>query len=585
MKRRLLLVYIGITLILVLTCTYLVYEKSQDLHIEREKEQMINSISLLTDILNQIPLAEGLVAIYDYDQRLEMRFTLIGGETNEYGKVLVDTQYNEDIMDNHQYREEIKMALAGEMGFSVRHSTTFKVDFLYVALPVVVHGENMILRASKPLDGLKLLNQHLHKVTFWGIFGALLVAIILYYWFLTRLTRPLDEITQGVLAVAAGDYQVHLPHYQVAQFDNLAGSFNQMVFKRKEYTTGLEEKNAEMAAIFNSVGSALVLLNTQQEIKVYNAHFVRLFEFEKIHLINQKIYQILRKTELTELIESALLAKRYTTKEMTFNLSKGMGIYRVTTAPVVNDAQQMDYGLLLVVEDITQLKSLENMRRDFVANVSHELKTPLTSIRGFIETLKCGAMEDKEVADKFLTIIDLEADRLYRMIKQLLYLSQLENEAPLAPSKQVDLVALTEELRLRFQKEIAEKSIELLIKIEGGEIYQGDGDALVQILLNLLDNALQYSGGDQVYLNLTNNAEGLTCEVGDNGIGIGEVDQKRIFERFYRVDKSRSQKSGGTGLGLAIVKHLVENAQGSLHLSSEIGKGAVFTVKLPNNIG
>ena len=581
MRKKLLLSYIVLTLLLLGLTSSAIYYKAQAVYVTSQTKQLLDSGKLLEDILSELPLAESVKVVYDYDKALDVRISLISAEADDYGKVLVDTQYNEDIMGNHRYREEVQKALDGESASSIRHSNTLDVDYLYAAMPAEIAGQKVVLRLAEPMQEVKLLNSQILRVGLFSLLGVALAGIALYSWLLKRLTRPLYEIKEGVMTIAEGDYQVSLPLYQDEEFAQLAQSFNTMVKTQREYIEGLHIKNAEMQAIFDSVGAGLVFLNDDQEIKLHNKLFTTILQLPGEAYVGRKYFEVLHKTELLEQLEAGLKHQQYGTQEIVLHSGENDVLCKATTAPVEEGSSGCCTGLLLVLEDITQLKKLENVRREFVANVSHELKTPLTSIRGFIDTLQDGALEDPAVARRFLGIIDEEAGRLYRMIEQLLYLSRIENTLPVKQPEKIEPQIMAEGLNTRFKRALEQKGLTLKLDIQADGPYSGDKDTLQQVLTNLLDNAVKYSTSGTITLSITAQADQLTCSVKDQGIGIAPEDQERIFERFYRAEKSRSQKSGGTGLGLAIVKHLLENAGGTISVQSQLGLGSTFTITLP----
>jgi two-component system phosphate regulon sensor histidine kinase PhoR len=238
-------------------------------------------------------------------------------------------------------------------------------------------------------------------------------------------------------------------------------------------------------------------------------------------------------------------------------------------------------GVVAVIGDITQLRQLETMRKDFVANVSHELKTPLTSIKGFIETLLDGALEEKATAQKFLTIINQETERLSNLINDLLAMSKLESGQTELKLKSIKLPELVNDILLTIENRLQEKNLELARELAASEIY-GDEDLLKEVIINLLDNAIKYTPeGGRILVGSRITGEEIEFFVKDTGIGIPEESLARVFERFYRVDKGRSRAMGGTGLGLAITKHIVERHGGKLAVESELGEGSRFSFTLP----
>jgi two-component system phosphate regulon sensor histidine kinase PhoR len=344
----------------------------------------------------------------------------------------------------------------------------------------------------------------------------------------------------------------------------------------------LDEEKRRLSAILESMTEAVIVVDTDQIIRLANSALSRSFELNREAVLGLHFWEVFRDSELNQMIEQCLAAQSALKKEHTLPLSSR--VFEIQISPVFSSKEFI--GIVAVFHDVTQIKTLENMRSEFVANVSHELKTPLTSIMGFVETLKEGAGEDPKDRARFLDIIDEQSKRLYELIEGLLTLSQIESAGYKEIRKEpVDLKALCENLFAGFETLIKKNKIRVSLQFERDPFtVPADKKALTQAFANLIDNAIKYNKpGGEIDLTAVYEPDFAVILLRDSGIGIPEGDLKRIFERFYRVDKSRSRDSGGTGLGLSIVKHIIENHGGGIEASSPQGQGALFTIRLPRN--
>ncbi|WP_231686811.1 two-component system histidine kinase PnpS [Bacillus sp. JCM 19034] len=294
--------------------------------------------------------------------------------------------------------------------------------------------------------------------------------------------------------------------------------------------------------------------------------------------LNELYHDVIKHKELIRVIQTIFITEQRYRQQVSFPVMYEMRHFDVYGAPIVSNQGRLK-GIALVLHDITELKKLEQIRKDFVANVSHELKTPVTSIKGFTETLLDGAMESKELRVKFLNIINKESDRLQRLIYDLLELSRIEKDIFQLQWRDVELASISEDVDQLLTEKASEKEIKLEFDIDDDCKFEGDPERVKQIMINLVHNAITYtSNAGKVKVIATNHGDTIDLTVSDTGVGISEEALPRIFERFYRVDPARSRHSGGTGLGLAIVKHLVEAHEGKISVDSELGKGTTFTI-------
>ena len=328
------------------------------------------------------------------------------------------------------------------------------------------------------------------------------------------------------------------------------------------------------------MGAGLLLVDERGIVTLVNRSYREMFQYDDLS-IGQFYHGILPSPEVETLIEDVYLTEEVHRRQLSIRTGFNQKTYMVSAAPIFSDTGMLR-GTTLLFNDITELKRLEKMRKDFVANVSHELKTPLTSIRGFSETLLDGAKEVPELRDQFLDIIQKEATRMQMLVEDLLELSRLERDDFQMELVSVDLNQLVDEVCLLLSQKASKKSIQLETKHEGTVVLQADLNRMKQVIMNLVANAINYSPeGSRVDIAVEAMADSYKLRVKDNGIGIAEKEVSRIFERFYRVDKARSRNSGGTGLGLAIVKHIIDLHHATIDVDSEEGKGTTFTIRFP----
>ncbi len=340
----------------------------------------------------------------------------------------------------------------------------------------------------------------------------------------------------------------------------------------------LEEKK-RLFGILESMTEGVLVVDTEQKILLVNSALCGLFDVRKNMVEGKHYWEIFRDPDVNQMVQECLDKQKGSKKELDFLLTKS--IFDIHVSPVF--ASKEFIGIVAVFRDITPLKEFDKMRTEFVANVSHELKTPLTSILGFVETLKEGAIDDKENSHKFLSIIETQSKKLNTLIEDLLLLSRIESSNEPVRKEPVRVKDLMDKLTETFGPLLIEKRISFKTGIEPKDLkIKVELSSFERAISNLIDNAVKYSpAGSQVSVEVTGISPKVTITVKDNGIGIPESDLPRIFERFYRVDKGRTRESGGTGLGLSIVKHIIERHSGSVHVESTPQKGSTFTITLP----
>ena len=345
----------------------------------------------------------------------------------------------------------------------------------------------------------------------------------------------------------------------------------------------IQDKNTKLQSALTSMNEALVAVDRSYKIILINPVARSLFDIEEPNIYGKHVLEVIKNNKLHDTLKEILDNNIIGQKEITIDYPKYKILKIYTNFIKLDRDPNRIIGVMALIQDVTEVRKLENMRSDFVANVSHELKTPLTSIAGFIETLKNGAIKNEKVRDRFLDIIEIETERLTRLIEDLLSLSAIESGKLIYSKEQIMINETVEEINLMVGPLIKQKNLNYQTEVESAlPPIVGNKDWFKQMIINLIDNAIKYTPEEGlIKLLVYKRYKNLFTVVKDTGIGIPKGDIPRLFERFYRVDKARSRKIGGTGLGLAIVKHIVLAFFGDIRVSSEVGKGTEFVLKIP----
>lgn len=503
---------------------------------------------------------------------LDMRFTVI----DSAGEVLADSEADAQSMQNHADRPEVSRALAEGTGTDVRRSDTTGEREMYLANAVQQEGGGVVVyRASLTLDGYGRVQVMLWGCAAIGIFLGLIVALFSAHYSAGRVVEPLQRLTRAARQMAAGETPIRVEDAP-DEMGELAGAFNRMGERLTAAYSKLEQSNNQLASVLQGMddgviaidqGGAITLLtNRARELLGPYAGTARRLADCGMHYL-----------AVQELLDEVMEKGGSKTETITLT-APGERILQVYAAKLDENAAG---GALAVISDVTRLRKLEIMRSEFVANVTHELKTPLTSIRGYIELLKSGE-RDAETARSFYEIIEIEAERLQKLTDDLLQLSDIENGAAEPELTPVPLAETVQKVADTLRPEAESRGIALHTFVEEGLSVRANPRRLYQLIKNLMENAVKYNrDGGAVNLSASSERGVAVIRVHDTGIGIPPEHLDRIFERFYRVDKGRSRELGGTGLGLSIVKHIVNLYGGDVRVDSEVGIGTTFTVRLP----
>ncbi|MFQ5505610.1 MAG: ATP-binding protein [Planctomycetota bacterium] len=524
------------------------------------------------------------------DATLQARVRQLGSEIHTRltvirpdGRVLADSEEDPSRMDDHSNRPEILAAGSEGFGTAIRFSNTVGTRMMYVALPVR-STERLLgtVRASFPLSAIDERLAHLWAVVTLGAGVAALAALILGFFMARGFAAPLASMTEVAESMSRGDYGQELPVTGKDELGKLAMALNRMARSSRERMETITTEHNKLLAILAGMVEGVVAVDDEERVLHLNRVAASILRAAPEPRIGRKVWEVSRVPELCEALARTLENGTETRRELRLVGHPRDRLVEMHAAPLRNSEGQLA-GAVAVLHDVTQLERLERIRRDFVGNVSHELKTPITAIRGLIETLLDDRAMDPGRRERFLARIAEQSLRLSSLVTDLLALSRLESEDSALERASLDLRAPVEAAAQALLPAAEERGIRVEVRTPDTPLgVRGDAEALRQVATNLLDNALKYSSrGGRVWLRLVEDGGQAVLEVEDSGIGIERRHRERIFERFYRVDKARSRELGGTGLGLSIVKHLVLAHRGDVSVESEPGKGSCFRVRIP----
>lgn len=511
-------------------------------------------------------------------REINTRLTIINPE----GMVLGDSEENPQKMENHSDRPEIKEAIKGRIGKSSRYSTTLKKDMMYLALPIKDDAYRVIgaVRVSIPLDELENRVGQIYRIIGWGGLLAVTISLGISFALARRVSRPISQMAQAAKMISKGDLSRRIREDSRDEVGDLAYSFNRMSEELQRQMGDLAREVSEKEALLSSMIEGVLAIDRDEHVILINQAAQRMLELGPDDALGKFHWEVIRNAEINNLFKEVLKTKEQ--KEVKLQIGPlDERAFMVYAAPIRAWGGNI-LGVVAVFHDVTEIRRLEKVRMEFVANVSHELRTPLTSIKGFVETLKRGAIDERENAVNFLDIIERHTDRLNQLITDLLDLSRVETG-----KKKMDFQPIkVEELINRAVSHFMEISNKNRPKIKYNipsdlPMVLADEEGIETVLKNLLDNAVKYTPKrGEINITSTDKDDYIEIAVVDNGIGIPSRDLPRIFERFYCVDKARSRELGGTGLGLSIVKHIIEAHGGTVGVESEVGEGSRFTFTL-----
>ncbi len=511
--------------------------------------------------------------------RADTRLTVIAAD----GRVLADSREDPSAMDNQRMRPEIIQAVSDGIGVAMLSTSAVEGNAMYVAVSVTRNGTLLgFVRASKPLIALEKRSGAVRGVVFAGTALAVLAALIVGFFLARGFTQPLLDMAASARAIANGDFSQPVQVDRSDEVGDLAHAINGMTERlRSQIDTITADRNMTLA-ILSSMVEGVVAIDRDEYVVHVNSAAEAILGIDAAAAPGRRIWEVTRIVEVSEALSDAMKENRVHVSEVRIPGTQQDQVIQLIGAPL-RDANDALMGAIVVLHDVSDLRQLEAVRRDFVANISHELKTPLAAIRGLVETLIDDRDMDRATHDRFVEKIHDQSMRLSSIVSDLLTLSRLESDQGHGQYEPLDLREAVAE-SYRAQVHVAEtKRVDIAATVWDEPVtIVGDGEALRELVDNLVSNAIKYTPeGGRVDVRLMVEGSNAVLSVTDTGIGIAPEDQGRVFERFYRVDKARSRQLGGTGLGLSIVKHVALSHGGAVSLKSAPGKGSTFRVQIP----
>ncbi|MDQ0220089.1 PAS domain-containing protein [Peribacillus cavernae] len=578
-RTRLLLVLISLILIVLIAAGLLLGQLFKSYYVNIFNERVQKETVFISNYIKE----NGGIAVFLKDGRkaelnalIDSHFTILAAD----GTVLYDSNVNK------KNNPESHAALLDRIGENIGSNQegyelvdgSSDLHYYWKSIEKGDDVEGYVVLGNEMGD-IKQVNRQIWWILIGCLGAALIVIIMLGSQIAARYTRPIEAATTTAIELAKGNYRARAYEERSNEAGMLNTSLNILARNLQEMEVAREMQQDRLETLIENIGSSVLLIDNKGYVTLINREYKELFQVEASNFLYRVYYEVIKHKEIIHIIEEIFITEKSIKRQLRIPLEIDRKHFEVYGAPIIGNHDEWK-GILVVFHDITELKKLEQMRKDFVANVSHELKTPITSIKGFSETLLDGAMKDEEALQNFLSIILKESDRLQALIQELLDLSKIEQQEFVLNLETLNLCQLLEETCAILQGKADEKNISLTLYAPDHPMQvKGDSYRVKQIFINLITNALNYTvKGGTVDIRITGEKQFVKVAVQDSGIGIEKAELPRIFERFYRVDKARSRNSGGTGLGLAIVKHIVEAHKGKITVNSEPGKGTTFTV-------
>lgn len=558
-------------------------QRQQDIVFDQVHRRLQHSAATVLNLLDnpfaKEPDGELLQSLKTIAAHNATRITLIAKD----GAVIIDSDREPATMENHGNRVEVLQAKASGIGSSRRISPTLGIPMMYLALRAGdANSPDGYVRVSVPLDSVEKEVEAVQRLVFVTSVVVSLLSVALMFYILTRITLPLTRLTSAANAIASGDLQQTVDVPGGDELGTLGAAFNLMshelsarMSQLNQTSQELQESTQLLSTVFGSMIEGVIALDHEERILFANRAAQTMLDFREP--VGRPIWECVRNETVQTVVRHAMNGLE---RSVECELPRNEAVVEIRATPLTGEARS---GVVLVLHDVTELRRLGNVRREFVSNVSHELKTPLTIIQTAAETLLDGALEDGEHARRFLNRISEQGARLHELIVDLLQLARVESgehtfefsNVPVSPI----IASVVESLSALAQS----AQVELLVEPPDDEItVKADPSALRTIFENLLTNGLKYTAAmGCVTIRWKKDGEVALVEVQDTGVGIPREHHDRIFERFYRVDRARTREIGGTGLGLSIVKHLVNVLEAEVSVESEAGRGSVFSLRIP----
>ncbi|PNZ39082.1 two-component system histidine kinase PnpS [Mammaliicoccus vitulinus] len=562
--NKLLIILTTVTVVSFLILGFFLHNSSYDLISKQQQKSLKTESKNIYDIAKKNPKnIDEILDVFNQDIILEKNDKMI---------------YHSNNVDTKLFKNEKEQALSDAKTFD----EYFAVDKTDSEVMFAKKYGDYTIAIAKHTDTISIIQKDIWKYLLLVLFFTLPLIYFVVRYINTSYIHPIKEVTYATKLLASGKYRVRVPESNVKETKELFINTNELARTLDDLNNEQKLQRNRLETTLENIPSATLMVDREGVIVIANKTYHDLFDRVR-NAEGQLFKDVMPNVEITQMMNEALKLEKPMFEQVELYINNVHNkFFEVSVIPVLSRKKRNLLGLVVVMHDITKLKKLEHMRKDFVANVSHELRTPITSIKGFAETLLDGAKNDPESLDMFLNIMLDESNRIQSLVQDLLDLSKIEQNDEI-PKEPISLTEIAEHSINTVSTVATKKDIELVNKIDQNVVSLGDKDKMTQVMINLLSNAISYSPrSSQIILTVKDVGDGQIISVQDNGIGISEDEQKRIFERFYRVDKARSRDSGGTGLGLSITKHIIEAHNGQIKVESEVGQGSHFIVKLFN---
>nr|WP_320189753.1 ATP-binding protein [uncultured Desulfobacter sp.] len=560
--------------------------------LETTQKELLVRASLMQDQIAHALSVDGVTSqqidtlCKNLGEKIQTRITVI----LHSGEVIGDSLARVDTMENHRERPEIKTAFSGEKGMAVRYSPTLDQKMMYIALPIDQNrSEPLVVRTAISISHIDAKVESMRNSIALVLVLTTMTAALASLYVSRRITRPVELMRRGAQEFSKGNLTNRLSYPDTEELSQLAKAMNYMAAELNKKIMDVKNHSRELEAVHTSMEEGVIAINAQEQIITINKAAAKIFDFPPETLKEKHVLEVARNYDFQVFLKKALATAEPVEDDIVIDADERLVLNIHST--VLYDTHDERMGTLVIFRDITRIRLLETMHKDFAANVSHELKTPLTTIKGFIETLlqmtqeSSGAPDQASAAQysRFLGIIEKNVNRMVRLIDDLLALSRLERLK--GTDIQLETHSLADSIYkvVRFCADRAQsRGITMEVDCPDTIVGMVDPTLIEQAVYNLVDNALKYSGeGTSITIDAALKEDNIEIQVKDTGQGIDTTHLPKIFNRFYRVDKGRSRDQGGTGLGLAIVKHIVQYHNGRIEVESRRGKGTCFTITLP----
>jgi two-component system sensor histidine kinase ResE len=503
--------------------------------------------------------------------------------TDSQGLILAASQQSQNWQGVKLEKEEVKKVLNGKVITRKGNSPLFDQPVLSVAVPVTMNEQvRGAVFVYSPLAGITGLMGKLQELLFFATLMAIILALILSFTFSKSLLTPLNHVNRAALKLAKGEFDTRVETGSNDEIDQLGRTFNYLASELKSTIAELNQEKNKIESILVSMNEGVIAINQDKEIILTNPQAEILLNFSQQNS-GSDLNEVIENKELLDIFNSALNKQEVAISEFTFDYFQKPVRVLVHVAPIFANDELL--GVVGVMQDISERWELEQLQKEFVSNVSHELKTPLTSIQGFVKAIRDKVFKDEESEEEYLNIILGEVKRLTRLVNDLLDLSQIESGQIAMNIGEYNLKEIIQQTILNLQPQIDKRNLNIITEAPDNDLnIFADRDRIEQVLLNLLNNAISFSSDkEEVKIKVEDIGEKVKVSIEDNGPGIPEEELKYIWNRFHKVDKSRTRNESGTGLGLSIVKKIIEQHQGRVTVESEVGKGSKFSFILPKD--